>query len=74
MITVQVLVDEQEVGTTSAKSRWELPDVVAKLTRSYDQSSDYVWDREERVKDASGELLMVIVRYHTQKAELSKAS
>ena len=69
MIAVRVMVDGELVASALARSRWELPDVVAGTTRSYDHNPDLSLEREEKVRDASGELSGLVIHYRTRKAE-----
>ena len=72
MITIRVNVDGREVATTTAKSRWELPEVISKATRSYEHDANLAFQSEEKVRDFRGDLTEVIVRY--QSARMQKAA
>ncbi len=74
MITVRVMVDGELGTSASARSRWELPDVVARTTRDFDHNPDLALEREEKVRDASGELSELVIHYRTRKAEARAAS
>jgi len=74
MIGIRVLVDGQQVSTAEAKSRWELPDVIARTTQSYDHNPELEWEREEKVRDPSGELSEIVVRYRSKASRVRPAA
>ncbi|MBI2916792.1 MAG: hypothetical protein HYY01_02260 [Chloroflexi bacterium] len=63
MITVNVVVDGKTVATAGCASKFALPDLIAGMTAPWDQSPDFIWQREDRIKDASGDLVQVRVCY-----------
>lgn len=63
MITVNVVVDGKSVATAACATKYALPDLIAGMTAPWDQSPDYVWQREDRIKNASGELAELRISY-----------
>ena len=70
MIKVAILVDGKEVDSATAASQWVLPDVVAKLGRRWDADPNVIWEREEKIKDPSGQLMEFRVHYHSKLAKV----
>ncbi|GEM_PF-5402440 len=63
MITVKVVVDGEVKASASCHTKYGLPDVITQTTAQWDQDPYFVWQREDRIKDASGELVEVRISY-----------
>jgi hypothetical protein len=72
MIAITVLVDGQVVKTASAKSRWELPDVIARETVEFEHDPNLRLEREEKVRNAANELTEVRVHYQRTATPVSR--
>lgn len=70
MIKVTIFLDGKEVDSATAASQWVLPDVVAKLGQPWEHDPNVVWQREEKIKDASGQLTELRVYYSRKLAKV----